>query len=201
MNYLYNKAEIIMNTNIINFLKKRRSIVAKKIAVGRVLKKDLITILEIGTRVPDHGGLNPWKIKVIQGSKRKILDEKVILKEFKSKNKQAEKKILSFESRRFQRAHTILVVFSSPVFHKKIPEWEQILSAGAVCTNLLTAAQGLGYAAQWLTEWYAYNKSLIKALGGNPKKDKIAGFIYIGKKVIEPKERNRPNLDEIVEYI
>ena len=57
------------NTKIIDFLKQRRSTVAKKMQVGRVLKKDLNTILEIGTRVPDHGSLKPWSIKVIQGIK------------------------------------------------------------------------------------------------------------------------------------
>ena len=189
------------NTNIINFLKQRRSTVAKKMQVGRVLKNDLNTILEIGTRVPDHGGLKPWSIKVIQGISRKCFDEEIILKEFKRENKEASIKAISIESTRFQRAHTVLAVFSTPVIHKKIPEWEQNLSAGAVCTNLLYAAQGLGYAAQWLTEWYAYNKKLIKALGCNPNKDKIAGFIYIGKKTLKPKERTRPNLNEVVDYI
>jgi nitroreductase len=186
---------------VIEFLKQRRSIVAKKMLVGRVLKKDLNTILEIGTRVPDHGALKPWSIKVIQGINRKYLDKEVILKEFKKENKEASIKAISIESNRFQRAHTILAVFSTPVIHKNIPEWEQNLSAGAVCTNLLYAAQGLGYAAQWLTEWYAYNKKLIKALGGNPNKDKIAGFIYIGKKITKPKERTRPNINEIVNYV
>ena len=189
------------NIKVIDFLKQRRSTVAKKMLVGRVLKKDLNTILEIGTRVPDHGGLKPWSIKVIQGLNRKYLDEEIILKEFKRENKKAAIKAISIERNRFQRAHTVLAVFSSPVIHKKIPEWEQNLSAGAVCTNLLYAAQGLGYAAQWLTEWYAYNKKLIKALGGNPNKDKIAGFIYIGKKITQPKERTRPNIHEVVDYI
>ena len=189
------------NTRVIDFLKKRRSTVAKKMQVGRVLKKDLNTILEIGTRVPDHGSLKPWSIKVIQGINRKYLDEEIILKEFKRENKEASTKAIAIESNRFQRAHTILAVFSTPLIHKKIPEWEQNLSAGAVCTNLLYAAQGLGYAAQWLTEWYAYNKKLIKALGGNPNIDKVAGFIYIGKKVTQPKERTRPNINEVVDYV
>ena len=191
----------IKNIKVIDFLKQRRSTVAKKMQVGRVLKKDLNTILEIGTRVPDHGSLKPWSIKVIQCINRKYFDEEIILKEFKRENKEASIKAISIESIRFQRAHTVLAVFSTPVIHKKIPEWEQNLSAGAVCINLLYAAQGLGYAAQWLTEWYAYNKKLIKALGGNPNKDKVAGFIYIGKKIVQPKERTRPNLNEVVSYI
>tara|TARA_A100001011_G_scaffold362955_1_gene412474 strand:- start:1276 stop:1860 length:585 start_codon:yes stop_codon:yes gene_type:complete len=189
------------NIKVIDFLKQRRSTVAKKMSVGRVLKKDLNTILEIGTRVPDHGALKPWKIKIVQGKTRKYLDEEIILKEFKRNNKEATTKAVSLESFRFQRAHTILVVFSNPVIHKKIPEWEQNLSAGAVCVNLLYAAQGLGYAAQWLTEWYAYNNKLIKVLGGNPNKNKIAGFIYIGKKTTKLKERTRPNINEVVDYI
>ena len=191
----------IKNKYVIDFLKKRRSLVVKKMMPGRVIKKDLITILEIGTRVPDHGALKPWRIVIIQGGKRKYLDEQILLKEFKKSNKEATKKALLIEGKRFQRAHTIIAVLSSPVFHKKIPEWEQALSAGAVCVNLLYAAQGLGYAAQWLTEWYAYNKNLIKAIGGNVSKEKVAGFIYIGKKVLQPKERTRPNLKEIVNYL
>ena len=146
--------------NIIEFLETRRSTVAKKMAVGRVKKSDLETILKIGTRVPDHGALKPWKIKVIQGKTRKYLDN-IILREFKKNNPGASAKQLNIESKRFQRAHTILVVVSSPIIHKKIPEWEQSLSAGAVCCNLLYAAQGLEYASQWLTEWYAYNKNLL----------------------------------------
>lgn len=187
--------------DVINFLRQRRSTVVKKMYVGNLLKSDLNIILEIGTRVPDHGGLKPWSIKVIQGRNRKYFDEKVILKEFKRNNKKATSKAISLESKRFQRAHTILAVLSKPVIHKKIPEWEQNLSAGAVCTNLLYAAQGLGYAAQWLTEWYAYNKKLIKVLGGDPEIDKIAGFIYIGRKNLQPKERTRPDLSEVVNYI
>ena len=186
---------------LIDFFKKRRSIVAKKMLVGKVLKKDLNSILEIGARVPDHGALNPWKIKVIQGRIRKYLDEEIILKEFKKNNKKASEKELHIESYRMQRANTILAVLSTPINHKKIPKWEQHLSAGAVCTNLLYAAQSMGYAAQWLTEWYAYNKKLLKFLGGNPNNDKIAGFIYIGKKISDPKERKRPNLNEVVNFI
>ena len=189
------------NTKVIDFLKKRRSTVAKKMLVGRVLKKDLNTILEIGTRVPDHGGLKPWSIKVVQGINRKYLDEEIILKEFKRENKEASTKAISIESNRFQRSHTVLAVFSTPVIHKKIPEWEQNLSAGAVCTNLLYAAQGLGYAAQWLTEWYAYNNKMLEYLGGRRNIDKISGFIYIGHKIEEPNERRRPDPAKVISYL
>jgi nitroreductase len=75
------------------------------------------------------------------------------------------------------------------------------LSAGAMCQNVLTAALALGYAAQWVTEWYSYNEALLKELGGAAEHDKFAGFIYIGGKNEAPSERRRPVLSDIVEYI
>ena len=75
------------------------------------------------------------------------------------------------------------------------------MSAGAVCTTLLYAAQSLDYAAQWLTEWYSYNDNRLKNLGGEIGKDQIAGFIYIGEKVSPPIERTRPNFDSVVRYL
>ena len=75
------------------------------------------------------------------------------------------------------------------------------LSSGAVCMNLLSCAQSLNYAAQWLTEWYAYNNVMLEFLGGDVKKDKISGFIYIGHKIEEPKERKRPDPKNIITFI
>jgi nitroreductase len=108
---------------------------------------------------------------------------------------------LDYERNRFCRASVVIAVLFKPVSHPKIPQSEMLLSAGAVCSNLLLAAQSLGYAAQWLTEWYAYNPSVIKELGGNPDTDKIAGFIYIGDKVKDPNERRRPNKEKVIKYI
>ena len=93
--------------------------------------------------------------------------------------------MIKMESSRLQRADTVIAIISNTVEHSKIPEWEQILSCGAVCTTILYAAQSLGYAAQWVTEWYAYNEKMLTTLGGIVGKDKIAGFIYIGNKIEE----------------
>ena len=75
------------------------------------------------------------------------------------------------------------------------------LSTGAVCSNILVAAQSLGYAAQWLTEWYSYNDKMIMAVGGKPKTDKLAGFIYIGDKEKEPVERRRPKREKVIKFL
>jgi len=92
-------------------------------------------------------------------------------------------------------------VISTPVDHPSIPLWEMQLSSGAVCMNLLSCAQSLGYAAQWLTEWYSYNDTMLTYLGGRVGIDKISGFIYIGHKTEEPKERKRPNPADVINYL
>jgi len=79
----------------------------------------------------------------------------------------------------------------------KIPEWEQVLSAGAAAMNLVTAAHALGYAATWITEWYAYDRAVLDALGIGAA-EKIAGFVHIGRAVKPPEDRPRPPLAEIV---
>ena len=101
-------------------------------------------IVKAGIRVPDHGALNPWKIKIIKGEKLKITDEEVILPEFKKTNPQASNDMPEIESKRLQRASVVLAVLSTPVDHPKISKWEMVLSSGAVCMNLLSCAQSLG---------------------------------------------------------
>ena len=186
---------------VISFLTSRRSVTAKNMAPGQVSDTDLDAILTAGLRVPDHGALKPWRLLVLQGDIRKTLDEEVILAEFMRANPDAEDKFIAIETARLQRAHTVIAVLSSPVEHPKIVEWEMALSAGAVCTTLLYAAQSMGYAAQWLTEWYAYNDAMLTRLGGVVGHDRIAGFIYIGEKVKDPMERTRPNRDDVVRYL
>ena len=184
-----------------NFFTQRRSVLAKKMSSKNIPDEDLNKILAAGIRVPDHGALNPWKISVIKGDKLKLIDENIILTEFKKENPNASETQLEMESKRFQRASIILAVLSTPVEHPKIPKWEMTLSSGAVCMNLLSCAQSLGYAAQWLTEWYAYNKKMIEYLGGRPEIDKISGFIYLGHKLEEPMERRRPDPQKVISYL
>ncbi len=184
-----------------SFFHKRRSVLVRKMSPEEIPESDLKKILNAGIRVPDHGALNPWKLKIIQGDSKIKIDKEIILKEFIKENPNAEKAMLEKESSRLQRASVVIAVLSTPVKHFKIPEWEMRLSAGAVCMNLLSCAQSLGYAAQWLTEWYAYNRVLTNYLGGNDPKDKIAGFIYIGHKKEEPTERRRPDYNDVVGYI
>lgn len=186
---------------ITNFLKKRRSVTAKSMNAGHVSLDHLNEILDCGLRVPDHGALNPWKLNVIQGDARKRIGTQIFAKQYKLLNPDASNEDLLYEENRLERASIVIAVVCTPVNHPKIPAWEMELSSGAVCSNLLIAAQSLGYAAQWLTEWYSYNEEVLKELGGDPKTDKIAGFIYIGNKQKEPTERRRPIKNKIINFI
>ena len=186
--------------SFIDFLGNRRSVTAKKMVRGKINKDHLRQILSVGIRVPDHGALKPWRLVVITGAKRKQIDEEVIFPEFIKANPHASAENQSIEKTRLQRADVVIAVISSPVQHKSIPKWEMQLSAGAVCTTVLYAAQSLDYAAQWLTEWYSYNQKMLKTLGGEEGRDQIAGFIYIGTAKEAPSERARPKLDDVIRY-
>ena len=187
--------------DIIKFLKNRRSVTAKKMKDGHVSDEHLNEIIECGIRVPDHAALNPWRLIIIRGDTRRVLGESVLGPEFLNINKNSTEDEILRETNRFLRANVVIAVLFSPVEGTKIPEWEMVLSSGAVCQNILIAAQSYNYAAQWLTEWYAYNPKMLKELGGDPNKDKIAGFIYIGVKDDEPNERKRPIYNEIVKFL
>ena len=187
--------------NIIKFLQSRRSITAKNMIDHNINEDDLDTILNCGIRVPDHGALNPWKLIVIKNNARLRIGNDILAKEFKINNPEATEEELDYERKRFCRASVIIAVLFKPVSHPKIPLWEMKLSTGAVCTMLLIAAQSLGYAAQWLTEWYAYSKAIIIELGGNPDTDKVAGFIYIGNKEKDPIERRRPKKENVIDFL
>ena len=187
--------------NIIKFLQSRRSITAKNMICNQVNEDDLDDILSCGVRVPDHGALNPWELIVIKGDAKLRIGNDILVEEYQLNNPDASEDEINYERNRLCRASVVIAVLFKPVSHPKIPLWEMQLSSGAVCSNLLIAAQSLGYAVQWLTEWYAYNNSMIKELGGNPDTDKIAGFIYIGDKDKTPIERRRPNKEKVIRYI
>jgi len=187
--------------DIINFFKTRRSTTVKTMIAGHVEDGDLNDILACGIRVPDHGALNPWSLTVIKDNARSRIGKEVLVPEFILNNPEATEEEIDFERNRFLRASTVIAVLFKPVSHPKIPSWEMELSTGAVCSNILFAAQSLGYAAQWLTEWYSYNKKMISAVGGKPESDKLAGFIYIGKKEKEPVERRRPKTENVINFL
>jgi nitroreductase len=180
----------------IDLLKTRRSVKPIELNGPGPAAAELETLLTVASRVPDHGKLTPWRFIVFDGEARLKAGE-TIASVFKANNPQATDEQVTFERNRLARAPLVVAVVSRAAPHVKIPEWEQVLSAGAAAMNLVTAAHALGYAANWITEWYAYDRRVLDALGVGPA-EKIAGFVHIGRPVKPPEDRPRPPLGEIV---
>jgi nitroreductase len=152
-------------------------------------------LLTVASRVPDHGKLAPWRFIVFEGEARRGAGE-AIAAAFRAKYPDAKPEHIAAERERLTRAPLVIAVVSRAAPHVKIPEWEQVLSAGAAAMNLVTAAHALGYGANWITEWYAYDRAVLDALGLEPH-ERMAGFIHIGRPPGPPEERPRPPLAEI----
>ncbi|MES1155270.1 MAG: nitroreductase, partial [Pseudorhodoplanes sp.] len=157
---------------------------------------ELDTLLTVASRVPDHGKLAPWRFIVFEGDARLAFGDKIAAI-FRADHADATADQIDFEKKRLARAPLVVAVVSRAGPHVKIPEWEQVLSAGAAAMNLVTAAHALGYAATWITEWYAYDRRVLDALG-LAASERIAGFVHIGKPAQPPEDRPRPPLSDIV---
>ena len=185
-----------LDSKTIDFLTTRRSTVARMMGDPGPNDDELRQIMEAGMRVPDHGRLTPWRFIVIRSDARDTIGD-VIATSFKRNNPDAIQEQIEIEQERLTRAPIVIAVVSRVHREHKIPVWEQILSSGAACQTMLIAAQSTGYAAQWLTEWYAYDSDVKKAIGAEAD-DEIAGFVYLGNPVGELTDRARPIYDDIV---
>jgi nitroreductase len=153
-------------------------------------------ILETAMRVPDHGKLAPWRFVIIGSGQREAFAD-LIIEAFRAENPNAGALELDPLRQFATQAPTLVAVISSPVAHPKIPAWEQQLSAGAACMNLLTATHAAGFVGGWLTGWATYSRKVADSLGAGPE-DRIAGFIFIGSPSRELEERPRPTYEAVV---
>jgi nitroreductase len=180
----------------LSLLKTRRSVKPVELAGPPPTAAELESLLTVASRVPDHGKLVPWRFIVFEGESRLKAGD-AIAAAFRVKYPDAKAEHVEQERTRLARAPLVIAVVSRAAPHVKIPEWEQVLSAGAAAMNLVTAAHALGFAASWITEWYAYDRPVLDALGLAPH-EKIAGFVHIGRPANPPEDRPRPPLDQIV---
>lgn len=185
------------NEAMLAMLERRRSLKPMLMGAPGPSAAELERILTIAARVPDHKKLAPWRFIVIEGEARARLGE-AAAKACVAEEKEPPSPVrLDTERQRFLRAPLVVAVVSHVKPSAGAPEWEQILSAGASCFNLCLAANALGYATCWITEWTAYSAG-VKAALGVTEGERIAGFIYIGTAKAPPDERERPSLADIV---
>ena len=180
----------------LDLLLSRRSGSAKAMTYPGPNPKQLMQLLTVAARAPDHGKLFPWRFILLDGDARLRMGE-LLVECLKEAEPLAPAERVETERQRFLRAPIVIGVVSRVREAIPIPEWEQILSAGAVCENLLLAAHAMGFVANWITEWPAYNPLVKEKLGLKPG-ERIAGFVYVGTSSVALEERVRPDLAKIV---
>ena len=157
---------------------------------------ELDQMLAIGARISDHRRVYPFRFILIEGEARARAGA-ALKAAYLVDNPDATEDAVELEGARFLRAPVVITVVAATDPEHKTPEWEQVLTVGAVCQNLLIAASASGYAAQWLTEWYAFNPSVMRAIGLN-EGERVAGFVFVGTARENPLERPRPDLSELI---
>jgi nitroreductase len=176
------------------FLTTRRSAKPRDLVEPGPSDEDLRRMITIAARSPDHGKLHPWRFIHVPREKRSAFAD-VLRHAYLRENPNPGRLEQEANDRFAHQAPELIVVLSSPTSGIKIPVWEQELSCGAACMNLLSAATALGYAAGWVTGWAAYNEEVRDAFGNSD--ERIAGFVFVGTMGAEFRERLRPTLEEV----
>ncbi|WP_267378719.1 MULTISPECIES: nitroreductase [unclassified Sphingomonas] len=177
----------------LSLLATRRSGKPRDLVAPGPAPDQLATILTIAARTPDHGKLAPWRFVVVPLEARAALAG-VLAEAFRAERPGAQAAELEGLAQFAHQAPALVVVLSSPK-PSKIPVWEQELSAGAACMNLLHAAHALGFAGGWLTGWPAFSETVRDAFGQAP--ERIAGFVFLGTPSRPLDERPRPDMAAI----
>ena len=186
-----------MNATL-DLLATRRSVPPQLLQEPGPTPDELERLLKTAARVPDHGKLVPWRFIVIGSEAGARLGE-TIATAFGADEPGAGEDRIAQERGRLTRAPLVVAVVSRARPHAKIPEWEQLMSAGAACMNFIVAANAMGFGTVWLTEWIAFDRRILDALGLAPDEN-LAGFIHVGRSPGPPADRDRPVMADIVTY-
>lgn len=173
---------------ILSFLKTRRSGRPRDMVEPGPSEAEVAEIIEIAARTPDHGALFPWRFVVVPKERRDDF-ARLLRDAFHGDAPVVDPRKLESVERTARQAPCLIVVLSAPIAGHKIPVWEQELSAGAACMNLLHAAHALGYVGGWISGWPAYSETVRSAFGGNG--ERIAGLIFVGTPAQPLEERPR----------
>jgi nitroreductase len=181
----------------LRFLDARQSTPSRLLGAPGPNDRQLQQMLRSAVRVPDHGTLTPWRVLMIRGDARARLGELLAARQ-RERDPAAKEAVVEKDRQRFNHAPLILTVVSRIECTDRIPAQEQLLSGGCVCFALLQAAQALGFGAQWLTGWAAYDPQIMARLGLR-RDEQILGFIHVGTPQCDAAGRpDRPRPDPAV---
>lgn len=182
-------------SNPLSFLLQRHSIPSRQLGEPAPAGAQLRALLEAAIRVPDHGKLVPFRLIALRGEAKRLfgarLAERALQREPDLSEAKQEK-----ERTRYDFAPLVLVVVARVTADSKVPPIEQQMAAGCVAYNLMLGAHALGYGAQWLTGWAAYDAH-VAGLLRLAATEQVIGFVHIGTPVIDVPDRERPGLDEV----
>jgi nitroreductase len=178
---------------VLRFLATRRSASAVTLAEPAPSADELDVLLRLAARVPDHGKLAPWRFVVLEGPAKAAFAARLEGLALSRRDQTAAAKLGKL------KIPPLCVAVIAALREGQIPAWEQELSAGAACATLLYAAQALGYGANWITDWYAYDAE-ANAILGLSGEEKVAGFILMGTPREPPLERERPDVTALVSH-
>ncbi|WP_062762626.1 nitroreductase [Falsirhodobacter sp. alg1] len=176
------------------FLNNRRSRPAKTLGAPFPDRNVLEKVLETAARTPDHGMLVPWRFVVLDPASMPRLAG---LAESHAHDAGADPKKAR---KQFDLGNLVVMVVASPKPSEKVPELEQILSAGSLCLSLVNAAEAAGWGANWLSGWPSHNRGFMTDLGLKDH-EFIAGLIHLGTERMAPAERPRPDMAEITDWV
>jgi nitroreductase len=182
-------------TSTLSLLETRRSGRPRDLAAPGPDPAQLRRILAIATRSPDHGKLHPWRFVHIPNGRRHAFAA-LLDAAYRIDNPAPGRLEIEANERFARQAPELIVALSSPTEGHKIPLWEQQLSCGAACMNMVLAAHAMGFAAGWVTGWAAYSPAILAAFGAPP--ERIAGFLFLGTPGNPLEERLRPAYEEVV---
>jgi len=186
------------NPAALEFLTTRRSRPAKTLTTPVPSRTELLPILSAAARTPDHGKLEPWRFIVLESAALTRLSD-LARERGQALGLDVEK--IEKGVSQFDNADLVVAVVSAPKPSEKIPEIEQVYSAGAVCLAMLNAALAIGWGANWLSGWASHDREFVaRGLGLEPH-EAIAGFIHIGTETSAPPDRPRPDLDAITTWV
>lgn len=188
-----------VNQAALDFLMTRRSRPAKTLTGPAPSRDQLMTLLTAAARTPDHGKLEPWRFVVIGPDAYPRMTQAI----------EAAAERLDIENAKVVKAKSqfekpdvcVVAVIFSPKESDKVPEIEQLYSAGAVCLALVNAGLASGWGANWLSGWFSHDDGFCKEALDMAPGEKIAGLIHLGTEMMPPRERERPDLEQIVNWM
>jgi nitroreductase len=180
-----------------SLLRTRRSGKPRDMIAPGPSTEQLERILSAAIRVPDHGKLAPWRFVIVEAEQRDTLSA-LLTSAYLAEKPDAGRLEVESMDQFARQAPALVVVLSSPVQGSKIPVWEQELSCGAACMNLVAATAAEGFVAGWLTGWPSYSDTVRDSFG-RPG-ERIAGFVFIGSPSRPLEERPRPQYEAVVRH-